>query len=154
MDKSRREFIRFTGVTLASTFFCFVWGCGRKPTKYFFNPYVAKKIQAPEVIHCFSSIGHKKATYPFILGGTCCCTPSLELLDMYHEDGFLSDYDLDRLIGEYEERDIVLAHENGWQCNNQCKYGPHVVFGGKCMVPPTIGTHNFENVIIGKKPVV
>ena len=149
----RRQFLYTATGFLTSTLYSLLTGCcGTTPTKYYFNPYVAKNIHPPEVVHCFSSIGHKRGTSPFILGGTCCCTPSRRLLRMYHEDGFLLDYDLPNLIAEYEKRSIVLAHENGWQCNNQCESGPHVVFGGKCMVPPTIGTHNFENVITGKIP--
>ena len=152
MDKRNFLFL-LTGI-LALTLFGFISGCGKTPvqTRIFFNPYVAKSASAPEVVHCFSTIGHKRGTSPFILGGTCCCTPTQELLDMYHEDGFLLDYDLAMLLKEYEKRGIVLEHENGWQCNNQCQSGPHVVFGEKCMTPPTTGTQNFENVITGKKP--
>lgn len=133
--------------------FNFITGCGgKKPTRHYFNPYVAKDIKGPEVLHCFDTVGHKRGTFPFILGGTCCCRPTRELLEMYQEDGFLQDYDLAGLLEEYEKKGIVLEHDNGWPCNNQCKDGPHLIFGGKCMVPPTIGTQNYENVITGKKP--
>ena len=75
-------------------------------------------------------------------------------MEAYHSDGFVADYDLHRLIQEYEGRDIVLEHQNGWRCNNQCKQGPHIVFGGRCMVSPTVATQNFENVATGKMPKV
>jgi hypothetical protein len=149
---NRREFVYVLSGALTSTLFAFLTGCAKKPTQYYLNPYVAKNIAAPEIVHCFTTIGHKKGTFPFILGGTCVCTPTQELVEVYHADGFLADYDLRRLIAEYERRDIVLEHENGWQCNNQCKQGPHIVFGGKCMVSPTIATQNFENVATGKVP--
>ena len=125
-------------------------GCG-KPTKFYFNPYVGKSANSPEVVHCFDTIGHKKGSFPLIFGGTCCCTPTDELMEQYHRDGYLLDYDTEKLLKKYEARGIILKHENGWPCNNICKKGPHVVFGGKCMVPPTVGTQNFENVITGKR---
>lgn len=151
---NRRHFLYITVGAFTSTLYSFLTGCAPKPTKYCLNPYIAKNINPPKVVHCFNSIGHKRGTFPFILGGTCCCTPTEVLLTMYHKDGFLLDYDSARLIAEYEDRGIILAHENGWRCNNQCESGPHVVFGGKCMVSPTIGTQNFENVITGKMPKV
>jgi hypothetical protein len=150
---NRREFVYVLSGALTSTLFGFLSGCA-KPTQYYFNPYVAKNIAAPEIVHCFTTIGHKGGTFPFILGGTCVCTPTQELIEVYHSDGFVADYDLRRLIQEYERSDIVLEHKNGWRCNNQCKQGPHIVFGGKCMVSPTVATQNFENVATGKMPKV
>lgn len=148
---NRRKFLYVLSGTLASTLAGFISGCA-KPTQYYFNPYVAKNLDSPELVHCFAAIGHKRGTQPFIFGGTCVCTPTKELLKAYHADGFLRNYNLRRLVAEYENRGIVLAHENGWQCNNQCKQGPHIVFGGKCMVSPTVATQNFENVATGKVP--
>jgi hypothetical protein len=150
----RRQFLSVAAGSLISIIIGVTIGCAPKPTRFYFNPYVAKNTDAPEIVHCFTTIGHKRGTKPFIFGGTCVCTPTNELMEQYHEDGFLLDYDLNKLIDEYKRRGIVLSHEHGWQCNNQCKKGPHLVFGGKCMVPPVLGTHNFENVITGTKPVV
>ena len=124
-------------------------GCAPKPTAFVFTPYSAKSLHPPEVKYCFDTIGHERGTYPFILGGTCCCTPSRELMDVYHDDGFLLEHDLERLLAEYDKRGIVIEHENGRMCNNCCEKGPHVVFGGHCMVPPTPGTSNFERVAYG-----
>jgi len=150
---NRRDFFYFvTGVTVSS-FLTLFSACSPPNTKHYFNVYKAKKLNAPEIVYCFSTIGHKKGTTPFIMGGTCCCSPTQELMDQYHEDGILLNYDLAKLIAEYKERGIVLEHENGWQCNNQCAQGPHIVFDGKCMVSPTLGTQNWENVITGKKPI-
>lgn len=151
---NRREFLLALTGTAATTVFAALTGCAPPNTKYYFNMYKAKNVQSPDVVHCFTSIGHKRGTQPFILGGTCCCTPSEALLEMYHEDGVLLDYDLAALLDEYDQRGIVLAHDNGWQCNNLCDHGPHVVFGGTCMVPPTLGTQNWENVITGKRPKI
>lgn len=141
-------------VTCISMFLivCFIFtGCA-KPTKYHINPYLSKNVNSPELKYCNDATGHKRGTKPFIFGGTCCCTPDQELMDMYHADGFLLDANLADLLAEYEKRGIVLAHEDGRPCNNYCDEGPHIVFGGKCMAPPVPGTQNYENIAIGKKP--
>ncbi|MGE4558195.1 MAG: hypothetical protein AB7D07_15430 [Desulfovibrionaceae bacterium] len=148
----RRRFINLMAAAVASSA-GLLTACG-KPTKYLVNPYVAKSMTPPPIKYCFTTVGHVPGTQPFIFGGTCCCTPTQELMDQYHADGFLLDMELEDLLAEYETRGIVLRHEGGWQCNNLCSSGPHLVFGGHCMVPPTIGTQNYENVITGKKPVV
>lgn len=146
---SRRGFLGYLGMATIGL----LAGCGTPPTKYFFNPYVGKGIQPPEILHCFDTIGHKRGTYPFVLGGTCCCTPTPSLLEIYHEDGFLIEYtSVEELEKVYADKEIVLRHPEGWNCNNLCDQGPHVVFGGKCMVSPVVGTQNYENVVTGKKP--
>lgn len=149
----RRHFLKILTGTLAAGV-AFIGGCSSKPTQYYVNPYVAKSLTPPEIKHCFITIGHKKGTKPFIYGGTCCCTPTHELMEQYHADGYLLDMNVEDLLAEYEIRGIVLEHGEGWQCNNMCDSGPHLVFGGKCMVPPTVGTQNYENVITGKKPKI
>jgi len=141
---NRRNFLLLTTTSLLAA-------CS-KPGRYLLNPYQAKSETVPPIVHCFDTIGHQPGTHPFILGGTCCCHPTEELLEQYHQDGLLLDYDLERLLAEYENKDIVLEHEHGWQCNNLCKQGPHIVFGGRCMVDPVIGTQNYENVIAGVRP--
>ena len=144
---SRRKFL--TGIGLSV--FGVVAGCSTPPTQYYFNPYLGKGGQPPEIKHCFDTIGHKRGTYPYILGGTCCCLPTEELLEQYHEDGFLLEYtSVAELEAVYAEKEILLSHAHGWACNNTCDDGPHVVFGGKCMVPPVVGTQNYENVAAGK----
>jgi len=151
---NRRCFLQsISEILISSGALYFLNGCGPS-TQYYFNPYISKPFIAANMVHCVSGLGHKRGTFPFIMGGTCCCTPTEELVNIYHEDGLLLDYDLSMLITKYDEMGIVLEHDDGWQCNNQCDSGPHVVFGGKCMVSPTIGTQNYENVISGKKTIV
>jgi hypothetical protein len=146
---SRRGFLGCLGITTLGL----LTGCSGTPyTKYYFNPYVAKDFHPPEVKYCFDTVGHKRGTYPFVLGGTCCCTPTAQLLETYHEDGFLLEYSsVEELEKVYADKGIVLRHENGWACNNMCDHGPHVVFGGHCMVAPVVGTQNYENVATGKQ---
>ena len=45
-------------------------------------------------LYCFDTVGHTPGAKPFILGGTCCCTPTKELMEKYHADGLLKDMEL------------------------------------------------------------
>lgn len=129
----------------------------KKPSVYLIRPFAQtisgateKKEDTSYVFkYCFDTIGHKQGTFPFILGGTCCCTPTEELLKQYQKDGFLANYTLDQLIEEYHNRGIVLESDEHKNCNNDCIDGPHVVKGGKCMIPPTPFTQNFIEVATG-----
>ncbi len=114
--------------------------------------FEAKPVTPPNPVYCFDTVGHTPGTMPFILGGTCCCTPTKELMEQYHADGFLKDMELRDLIRLYEERGIKTSLDHTG-CNNLCRWGPHIVKGGKCMVPPTPGTANFEEVRFAAKYV-
>jgi len=102
-----------------------------------------------KVIYCNDYTGHLPGTKPFIFGGTCCCTPTLELMDAYHRDGFLLNYSAAQLLDVYESMGIQTIYDHH-DCNNCCKWGPHILQGGKCMVPPTPGTRHFEEIITGR----
>lgn len=112
---------------------------------------VRKTETAPPLKHCVDATGHQRRAKPFILGGTCCCTPTAKLVEEYHKDGLLLDYEITRLKSAYDERGIKtdLDHRG---CNSLCPYGPHIVKGGKCMATPTPGTRNYEEVISGQFP--
>ncbi len=49
------------------------------------------------------------------------------------------------LSAKYRDAGIKTAADHQ-HCNNLCEWGPHVVKGGHCMVSPTSGTVNFEEV--------
>ncbi len=105
---------------------------------------------APEVVHCFDTVGHKPGAKPWILGGTCCCTPSEEVLADYKAHGHVAeDMTMEDLIALYEEKGIKTALDHRG-CNNMCEWGPHVVKGGSCMVPPTPMTQNYQDVFSGQ----
>jgi hypothetical protein len=114
-------------------------------------PYQAKPLDRPEPVHCFDAVGHMPGTYPYIFGGTCCCTPTPELMEQYHRDGFLLDMEYEDLLRAYSDRGIQLESASHKGCNNLCEHGPHVVKGGKCMASPTPGTVNFEEVRFGTR---
>ena len=102
----------------------------------------------PPIVHCFDGVPHIKGSLPFILGGTCVHSPTPEVLSWYHRDGLLLDYDWERLKALYADRGIKTIYDHKG-CNNYCPWGPHLVKGGHCMVPPTPGTRNYEEVLSG-----
>ena len=120
-----------------------VVGCLEAPP-----PYVPAYRDKPALAHCFDGVPHIRGSKPWVLGGSCCCTPSDELMAKYHADGVCLDLDTEELLALYQEKGIRLATDHQ-RCNNLCAYGPHVTKGGKCMVPPTPGTRNYEEVVTG-----
>jgi len=150
MKLTRVDLITLTVAAYFSVVLMLAWSSGGcEPTE---KPFEPKSAMHLEPKYCFDTVGHTPGTKPFILGGTCCCTPTKELMEQYHADGFLKDMELQDLIRLYEERGIKTALDH-IGCNNLCKWGPHIVKGGKCMVPPTPGTTNFEEVRFGVKYV-
>ena len=119
-------------------------GCEAPPP-----PYVPKALHAPPVIHCNDYTGHKAGTRPWIMGGTCTCTPTQELMEQLNRDGFCTDMTADSLRARYVKAGIKLRGPGHMRCNGICQAGPHVILGGKCMCPPTPGTAYYERIIIG-----
>ncbi len=113
------------------------------------RPFRSKGERPPAVAYCNDHTGHVAGSRPFVLGGTCCCTPSQELADAYHRDGILLEYGVGRLKDLYRGLGIKTARDHR-DCNNRCSWGPHVLQGGKCMVPPTPGTQHYEEIITGR----
>ncbi len=113
------------------------------------STFVAKSETPPAIRYCFDSVGHIAGSKPFILGGTCVCTPTPELLKTYQRDGYLPGYSYEGLLNLYKKRQIKTAHDHQG-CNNFCQWGPHLVKGGSCMVPPTPGTQNYEEILSGR----
>lgn len=73
------------------------------------------------------------------------------MLDDYQKHGYFEGLSLDDLIKMYEARGIKTALDHQG-CNNMCQWGPHVLKGGQCMVPPTPGTTNYEQILSGDFP--
>jgi tetratricopeptide (TPR) repeat protein len=109
-----------------------------------YNPDKAEK--APPPLACCDATGHHPDNIPFILGGNCFCTPSHRLVEEMHAAGHHGDVEYDALKKMYDDAGIVTGQDHQG-CNNLCEYGPHVAFGGKCMVCPTPGTRNYELVL-------
>ena len=107
----------------------------------------------PNVIYCIDPIGHIPGTSPWILGGTCCCTPTERMFNIYKKEGTISaNMTYQQFLNLFKEKDIVTDLDPEYRgSNNRDDHGPHVVFGGKSMVTPTPGTDNYEEVISGKR---
>ena len=118
-------------------------GCGEQV----FTP---KPVLAPQPVTCFDSVGHHAGAKPWILGGTCCCTPTAQVLLDWKASGYFADKSLEDVVALYKEKGIELASETHHDCNNLCPAGPHVTKGGHCMVAPTPGTENYEEVLFGQ----
>ena len=138
---SRQTWIGVCAVLLAAA----IVGCEEPP-----GPYVPKPQTAPSLVYCNDNTGHQQGSRPWILGGTCCCTPSDALMDQLHKDGFCEGMTTDDLAAKYKSASIALKGPGHQQCNGLCDHGPHVVLGGKCMCPPTPGTEYYEQVVTGQ----
>ena len=112
-------------------------------------PYLPKPAQAPPPLACHDGIGHIQGQKPWILGGTCCCTPTPANHALHLAQGTLDKaMTYDQYLVLYKEKGIVtgLDHKG---CGNLCAQGPHVLLGGKCMATPTPGTAMYERVTYG-----
>ncbi|HUS45770.1 MAG TPA: hypothetical protein VM219_07035 [Phycisphaerae bacterium] len=121
-------------------------GCGPayKPL-----PYVPKPATAPEILCCHDGVGHVKGNEPWILGGTCCCTPTRENYNLHISQGTIPrSMSYEEYLALYKKRGIVtdLDHKG---CGNLCSHGLHVILGGKCMATPTPSAWMYECVTYG-----
>ena len=117
--------------------------------KYRPLPYVPKAAVAHKPLVCHDAIGHIRGNKPWILGGTCCCTPTRENYDLHVEKGTIPrSTSYQQYLALYTERGVVtdLDHKG---CGNLCDHAPHVVLGGTCMATPTPGTPMYEQVTYG-----
>lgn len=138
--------------------FSFVLGCG---PDYKPMPYVERDNSNLKPLVCHDGIGHIDGNKPWIMGGNCCCTPTKENYELQVRQGTIDkSVSYDDYLNMYRGKGVVtdLDHRD---CNNLCKYGPHVTMGGKCMATPQAGTANYRVVTYGPhtdlvtpKPVV
>lgn len=138
-DRKTREIGRF--VILAFLPGLLV-GCVEPPP-----PFIPAYREKPPVAHCFDGIRHLSGSKPWAMGGQCCCTPTDELIEKLHADDFCLDLDTQGLIDLYHSNGIVLAIDP--EGKNRYEAGPHVVQGGKSLIPPVPGTRDYEEVVTG-----
>jgi hypothetical protein len=76
----------------------------------------------------------------------------MERFAVYQREGTVpADMTYDQLLKMFKDRGIITDLDVDYRASN-CRnsdYGPHVVFGGKCMVTPTPGTRTCEEVTSG-----
>jgi hypothetical protein len=108
-------------------------------------PFRAKVAAAPPLKNCFDTVGHH-GFKPYVLGGTCYCNPLPAQMAVWRREGHLGERSDAEVAGLYARVKTLLDHR---ECNNLCEWGPHVVKGGGCLVPPTPFTENYEEVARG-----
>lgn len=112
-------------------------------------PYLPKPAQAPKALACHDGIGHVQGNKPWVLGGTCCCTPTPANFALHQTQGTVEkSMTYEQFLALHKAKGVVtdLDHKN---CGNLCAQGPHVLLGGKCMATPTPGTALYERVTYG-----
>jgi len=103
----------------------------------------------PPLAHCNDRTGHQAGALPWLVGGTCLCNPSLGVLADYQSQGAFPGWGVATLQSWYREAGVSTLADHD-ECNNLCRQGPHLVKGGRCLVPPTPGTLNWEEVVSGR----
>jgi len=98
-----------------------------------FEPYPL--CPSSEQKYCFDGSPIIHGAKPFIYGGCDLSMPNAEDAE---------------LINAYKKFGIVWK-KNGCVggCNGLCEKGPHVAFGGHCLTPPTPGTKEYNDIILG-----
>lgn len=112
-----------------------------------------RSAKAPPIVYCHDGVGHIKGVAPWILGGKCCCTPTESRFQSYKEEETVPEsMTYDEFLQLFADKGIITDLDAEYRgCNCRGELGPHVVFGGKCMVTPTPGTLTFEEVTSGRK---
>ena len=125
----------------------FAGGCG---PAYRPLPYTPVADEASlKILACHDGVGHIAGNKPWILGGTCCCTPTPENYALHVAQGTIDrTMSYEQYLALYKARGVVtdLDHKG---CGNLCDHGPHVLLGGRCMATPTPGTLMYERVTYG-----
>ncbi|MBM4017160.1 MAG: hypothetical protein FJ288_02350 [Planctomycetes bacterium] len=112
-------------------------------------PYMPKPLTAPQPLACHDAIGHITSNKPWVLGGTCCCTPTAANFAIHRNNGTVDkSMTYEAYLALFKEKGVVtdLDHKG---CGNVCTSGPHVLLGGKCMATPAPGTWMYERITYG-----
>ena len=109
------------------------FGCTTVVEHGVFEPYPLCPASEPK--YCFDGSPVIPGAKPFIYGGCDLSMPKAEDAE---------------LINAYKKCGIVWE-KNGCAggCNGLCEKGPHVAFGGHCLTPPTPGTKEYNDIILG-----
>jgi hypothetical protein len=113
---------------------------------------VKRPLVPPPLVYCNDATGHLAGVKPWVIGGTCCCTPTKAMFAVYQQEKTVpAEITYNEFLKLFADKGIKTDLDH-MGCNNRCAEGPHVVFGGHCMATPTPGTANYEAVIQGKRP--
>ncbi|MBL1215914.1 MAG: hypothetical protein D8M59_00280 [Planctomycetes bacterium] len=99
---------------------------------------------ARSIAHPNDHTGPIVGTFPYILGGTCVCIPSADVLAAYHAGGYLLDLNLEQLRSLYRAEGIVFdplplssETQQTWR---------HVLDGGRLLYTPLPGSAGYERL--------
>lgn len=106
--------------------------------------WVEIRTAMPEVVHPNDVTGPFPGTYPYILGGTCVCRPTREVLEAYQAGGFLLEYNIEELRDLYRAEGIVeVPLPPGPTAGATYR---HVLDGGLLLSTPAPGSVTFERL--------
>ncbi|MBA4311148.1 MAG: hypothetical protein C0417_00810 [Chlorobiaceae bacterium] len=143
IEENKMQKNNLVSIIILITLSFLMMSCGGAP------PFLARNSSSPPLIYCNDATGHKTGATPIVLNGACTCTPTENHYNRCLKEGTInSTLIYTQFLELYTSKGIKtdLDHRG---CNNRCQWGPHVVFGGKCMATPTPGTLNYEKVISG-----
>jgi len=106
---------------------------------------------ARPVAHPNDVTGPVAGTFPYILGGTCVCTPSPEVLATYHAGGYLLDFNLEDLLDLYRAEGIVFD-PLPYSLETAATWS-HLLRGGRLLQAPIPGSAGFEELTYFSAPV-
>ncbi len=107
-----------------------------------------RQIQRP-IVHPNDVTGPIIGTYPYILGGTCVCTPTADVLASYQAGGYLQGWLLDDLLDLYRAERIVFAPLPA--SSETTKTYHHILRpGGRLLFTPVPGSAGFETSTYGE----
>lgn len=93
-----------------------------------------------DVSYCSDSYDRDQPHVPFILGGTCCCTPTYDRLREAQQQGLVPGLDLAHLMDLYRQEGILIEGKDDGEP------GLHVLEGGNWLYSPIPGTVGFARL--------
>lgn len=103
---------------------------------------------AREILHPNDVTGPIVGTYPYVLGGTCTCTPTQEVLETYQAGGYLLGLTLQGLLDIYTAEGIVFAPLPARRETTDTYH--HILRGGRLLYTPVPGSDGFEQLTYGE----
>ena len=113
------------------------------------NKNIRDRINQP-ITHPNDVTGPLPDSFPYILGGNDVETPTEELLDHYHQNGYLKNKSLGTLLDLYQQEGIVFAPLPANHLTTDTYH--HILRGGKLLYTPVPGSKGFEDLTYGHFP--
>ncbi len=104
-----------------------------------------------DIRHCNDATGHIAGRKPYILGGTCVCTPTPSLMQAYSAAGVLGDWTVGQLDELYRAEGIVRAPLPAVDRATSKTYH-HILRKGRLLYTPRVGSAGFEQLTFQSAP--